>query len=198
MALAELTLEDILEDKIGEAQAIEATAADEAGGSSEKKYRIRKGEYAMKVNQTRIKEDANGRRYVTIIGALENAEGTYRGTVFPEISWQFKENQNGKLDLKSRLFGNLVHALQAPAGTPLPEFLDGIMDEYVLVYVSENFRISYDDLLPEDKEGVQKTEYKTLVFINEGAEGDAKAKVYLALDYKSQGMVLSIKPINID
>jgi hypothetical protein len=183
----ELTLQDILEDQI------DTRAFDAPEPVKDKpRYRILKGEYIMTIGAPRIREQADERRVAVLVGKLTNEEGEYRGMVFPEISWQFRENRNGRLDLKSRLFSGLVAALQAPQGTPLPDFLEGITDETVRVYVSEYFRIPFADLLDEDKEGVEETPFKTYVFINSGAEGDAKAEHYLNLGFKSEGMVLSI------
>jgi hypothetical protein len=197
MALADLTLEDIMGDQIDD-RAFAAEAADtgsESNGSGQgTRYRIYKGEYIMLIKSVRIREAADERRSLAMVGALHNNKEKYRGTVFPEISWQYRENRNGKLDLKSRLFGNLVHALGAPQGTPLPEFIEGIVDEFVRVYVSEYFRIGFDDLLEEDKPE-SDSGYKTLVFINADVEGDLKANHYMDKGYDSQGMVLSIKPL---
>ena len=190
----ELTLQDIIKDQI-DARAYEPPTEDDSTGST-RQYRIRKGDYVMTINSTKIKEAADGRRFVTLVGKLENAEGIYRGTVFPDISWQYRENRNGKLDLKSRLFGNLVYALGAPTGTPLPDFLEGIEQETVRVFVSEYFRANYEDLLEADQEGAEDNGYKTMVFINPDKDGDAKATHYLDAGYKSEGMVLKITALN--
>lgn len=193
----ELTLEDILNDQI-EGHHTESPAADDTAttGGATRHYRIRKGDYVMTINSVKIKEDYNERRFATLVGKLENAEGTYRGTVFPDISWQSRDNRNGKLDLKSRLFGNLVFALGAPIGTPLPQFLEGVVDETVRVFVSEYFRVDYSSLLEEDKEDAEDNDYKTMVFINPDKNGDAKAAYYLDGGYKSLGMVLNITSLN--
>jgi len=192
----ELTLEDILEDQI-EDRHTEVPADDgESQGKGTRHYRIRKGDYVMTINSVKIKEALDNRRYVTLVGKLENTEGTYRGTVFPEISWQFRDNRNGKLDLKSRLFGYLVKAVGAPIGTRLPDFLEGIVDETVRVFVSEFIRVEYADLLGVDREGVDDNGYKAMVFINPDKEGDARAAHYLNAGYKSEGMVLGITSLN--
>ena len=195
MALNELTLDDILEDQIDE-RAFEADAKNTSSGGDAKKFRVRKGEYNMAIVSTRIQEDKNERRSIGIVGKLTNEGGKYRGTVFPEISWQYQNNRAGNLDLKSRLFGNLAAALGAPRGTELPDFIKGISDEVVRVYVSEYFRIEFDDLLEADQEGAENSGYKVMVFINDDEEGDKKADHYLDLEYKSMGMVLSIKPLS--
>jgi hypothetical protein len=193
MALKDLTLDDILDDQIDE-RAFDEDAGDTSCGDT--RFRVRKGEYNMTIVSTRIQEDRNERRSIGIVGKLYNEAGKFRGTVFPEISWQYQNNRAGKLDLKSRLFGNLAAALGAPRGTDLPDFIKGIDQEVVRVYVSEYFRIEWADLLEEDHDGSPDSGYKSMVFINDDKEGDAKAEHYLDLGYKSQGMVLSIKPLS--
>lgn len=195
MALAEITLDDILQDQIDD-RAFEAPTVQVARQKrSDGKYRVRKGEYNMIIEDVTLKEKPDGRRFATLRGKLENSKGVYRGTVFTDISWQFRTRQDGKLDLPSRMFQSLVGALEAPKGTPLPDFIDGIQDETVHVYVAEIFYVPFEQAVPEDKEGKTDNGYSLKVYINDTDEDDAKANHYLDIDLKSRGEVLSITPV---
>jgi hypothetical protein len=192
-----LTLDDVLGDQIDE-RTYDAEATKSPGGG-QTRYRIRPGQYIMQIIDTHIRESNAGRRFLALYGKLYNEEEKFRGMVFPSVSWQYEERPQGGLDLKSRLFAQLVSALGAPKGTDLADFLAGVKDEFVRVEVSEYFQVKNEDINTEHVNEATAAriaegnpEYTTFVFTN---GKDEIANYYLDMEYESKGMVLEISAL---
>lgn len=164
-------------------------------------FRSKRGNYTGRIINAEKKE-LGDRGCINMRMDLHNEAGKRVGTAFPTISWVEVEKEPGKLDLKSRLWGETVRALGIPSSETIEGIVQGLPESVLDVYVTEYFKVPVADLYTdaERQEALSFSDKRTLEtvvfsFINDDDEGEEKAKAYLKAGYRSQAMVLSIRAV---
>ncbi len=192
MAMKELTVADVLKDVI-DAKAFETPTEKPAASPVKKAFRVLTGDYQAELKQIWRREDAKGRRHVSILARLENKEGKFRGSTFVKASWQLVTRADGSPDRQFSLFQQLVQVLGAPASAKIDQVLGAIEGERVKVRVTEYFDVPVNAAL--DSEYARNAGYATTrVYITD--QNEHLVAGFQQAGYESKGDVQRISSLN--
>jgi hypothetical protein len=187
-----LTVADVLNAKVDQA------AFQRREAPAKKAYRIRSGNYLALMDKIFLFENDSGvqkgRRYMSVLMKLHNAEQKFRGSCFTKMSWMLHTKNDGTPDLMFRLFQDVLYALGAPPEVGVNEVVEAVPGSWVEVWGKEFFNVAIGDVHEMHQNQLRSQTDKVYIYINDASEDDA-ANYYLGLDYKSQFQVLSITKV---